>query len=74
MSKFILDTGLFTYFAWFCYQNNASVIEELGNTPSSYIFWKRSYKIGVNYSLNIRYNSPVKLYGPYRFLFRELLY
>ena len=37
---------------------------ELRNVPSSAIFWKSFRRIGVNSSLNIWQNLPVKLSGP----------
>ena len=79
-SMFVIDVCMCCYwywpvifFVWFLcnflifvgilYQDDAGIVEWLGS-DKSVIIWDSLRRIGVNFSLNIWYNSPVKSSGP----------
>ena len=77
-SMFVIDVCMCWYwpvifFVWFLcnflifvgilYQDDAGIVEWLGS-DKSLIIWDSLRRIGVNFSLNIWYNSPVKSSGP----------
>ena len=50
------------------YQGDSSFIGVFGNVPSSSVFWKSLRRMDVHSSLDVWWNSPVKLPSP-RLLF-----
>jgi hypothetical protein len=61
---YLLLLSLFLFgivFVWFCYHGTTNF--KNGIILSCSIFWMTWYKIGVNSSLNIWYNSQVKPLG-----------
>ena len=68
-SMFISEIGL--YFSFFVLSLSGFGIRvmvaswnESGSVPSSAIFGKSFWRIGISSSLNVQYNSPVKPSGP----------
>lgn len=55
-------------FAWFSIRIIAAIQNELGNAPSSSVFWETLFTVGINYALNVRQTSLVKPCGPWDFL------